>query len=424
MRRALLVVVAVAACAPPPKDLGDVALHLWRPVALDVDPLADADEIVLGVVIDGERVERTFAGGDEIALDDLRTAPSGGVVSVDVVTSSPDTVARSGPFVVDSTPGHVVGAVLAPVATALLLAAAPGAPRDRAAVCGARDGRVFVVGGAYAGATTPAPGSHVVDPIERLVRDEAGVDDGVGAACTVDEDGVVHVFGGCDADGVPHGRLSRSTDGVAYEEAVDVDGAGACGASIASAGARAAGALVVVAGDLVAVVVEHRVIARSVLPDSRDGASVGVLSADPLRVVVAGGVDDAGIAVAGSVVVTLDGGGESLTTAAGPDVSVVDGTVAVRGDEVVQLLADGAVGATLGVVADGLEAVRVVALPDGRAAVLDAAGALLDVVDDGAPPIAIDPPRPGAAIIPDRGGAIRIIGGGEAGVVVVVPRVP
>lgn len=418
--RALALVVvpgaAGVACAPPVKDLGEVELLLWQPADVDEELLA-ADEVVVTAVVDGAAQTRSFVDGAAVVLDDLRTAPTGGTLEIVVDTNGPDALARSGTVRVDGAPSPlIVPAVLAPPGEARRLVDDPADGRLDAAICGAPDGTVHVVGGAYS-AGAPAQGAFVVDAVARGVRGAEGPGAArVGAACVADEDDVV-LFGGCDADGAPQGTMFRSGDrGATWAPVVEVDGATACGAAIARV---AADAYVVVAGARAAVVEGGEVVARATLDPPRDGATIEVVATDPLRVVVTGGAD-------GALLLTRDGAALAAG-ALSPAPILVDGDVAVIGGEVVRLDGVGAARASIGPVPGAFAPARIAALPDGRAALLDDAGSRIAVVGDGAAVVALDAhgPRPGARLLVDRGGAIRLVGGaGAEGVLVVVPDAP
>ncbi len=423
-----VVLSTAGACTPPEPediDLGSVSLRVWQPKVLasgQGDLLEDAERVSITAVIDGQ--------DESLSLEDLRARgvsahAEGSDVRLTLHTvgsALPDALGRSGEVRLEPGGGELsVTALLAPPDVEHLLSDSLPNPRAAMATCASASGRVWAVGGLFAG--TLAAGSFLIDPIARKVTEGPGLpEQRAYAGCVPDESGGVYLAGGCDAAGAAVDGLVHSAGGDLSSPFVAVDpllGAG-CHTRLTRTSA----------GNIVALTTT-RLFVYSPESDEMASSSVGARRAGLLaafpgdeRVLVSGGFSDEALTlpVAGSVVYRLEDGAVADEIALPRRFTAItadaDGIVGVDGADIVRALPDGGSEVLLsGVVTAAFGPTRIAALPDGRFALLSKDGASVRVVGDGSPKtLTLDVPRPGASLHADPGGALLLLGGDVAGV--------
>jgi hypothetical protein len=424
--------LALVACVACDARLADLTVAPWQPTALaagEGDLLADAEQIDVTLVVDDVPQEFTLAGG--LRAPDRPAAPDGSRVRVELRTRGSDladALGRSGEtFVGPEDDVARVVLVLAPADLAHALSEDEPDAREGAALCAADDGRVWIIGGERAGGLLP--GSFLLSPEDR----DVGVGPGLptprsGAACVDDGDGGLWLLGGCDESGAPVDALTHASRGD-RSGTFDVEETSISGACEASLARTRDGVLLGLLGDRLFRRDAAGGVATIRLGSPRFGGKLAV-AGDGERVLLTGGYLDAGRAnaTAGASLISLAGDAieEVLELAVTPDAvgRGADGrALGVVGDDLYAFEDDGSAEVLAeDVLPASFVASDVVPLSQARWAILDDEGDQVWVGDATAgSAIALAPARPGGRLFVDPGGAIRVVGGGAAGVAVIVP---
>lgn len=423
-----LLCVGLGACDA---DLEDLRVLVWQPAQLasgSGDVLDDAAALTVHLSVDG--VPQSFSLQEGRSVTGRLAAPTGSEVQVVLTTrgtSLADAFGRSGLVRLEPGDGAVeVTVVLAPTAGIHRLSDGLPDARDGLASCGAPDGRVWLVGGNRGGGLVA--GSFVIDPRARDVLEGPGLAaDRTRASCVWDGARGVYLLGGCALDGTPAGGLLHAPTGElgeAFTERAVLAEAG-CGSRLVR---TASGVVFACTGDRLVRFApstsEETPLPLATARFSARAAAVGE------SVLLAGGfTDDASSTpVANLTLVRTGPDGIDDEVELSFEVSALGdsdsaGVLAVIGDDVVRIQADGGRDIVANsVVPAAFNPAAVSAAGESGAAVLAGDGSELLVVDSAGLDrlIPVSPARPGGALHADPGGAVRIVGGGQPGVHVIV----
>jgi hypothetical protein len=415
MKKLALIALLAAGCGQP---LSDVRLIVWQPLGLDADAFDGADEIVLTVDTDEDSREATFSSPEQVRVGGVAAPLGGGEVRF--ALRAGEAVGRAAVDVVPESPPIEATMVLAPPGVVHPHTEEPTDQRAGTTACLDPVGRLLIVSGRSGAAL--APGSLVVDPVERRVRGGPSLEQPrQRAACVAGAD-VAWLFGGCDLNEADFGELLRA-DGLGEDDAFEVVASTPGGGCDASLALLEGGGLALNYGTQVEVRNSAGEVVSTALPLSpaRFGATVVPFPGED-RFLVSGGRDVDGTPVTDSLVVRFDEGALVEVNTAPGILAAADGlgVFALDGDDILRINAD----ATTVVEADaelpaGFVAARLAAR-DGVFTVFAEDGASARAAGEVLGAFNLPAARPGGYIFPDRGGALFFVGGGAPGVDVLV----
>ena len=407
--------------------LSDVVLNVWETDAF----LDDASSARL-LVSEGDLTEvRELNEG--VALEGFSAAASEGKVELTIETQGSrlaNAVGRSGLLELNQEDETIVASlVLAEAGTLVELSEVPSDARRDIAACQSADGRVHIISGISGEVISRS--NFVLDFNARMPV--SGPELNVGrrsASCTDDGKGGILLFGGCDEADLPLGGLFRSLDGTLDAPFESIEALPDAGCGVGSVTVVGSGVTFLNFGDRIQTFENDEVFSPSfTLPNERFFAQMVPFDFENgvSRILVAGGKRANGELVEDAFTLVFDG--SNFFT--GPS---MNGRLAVRwqngvalfdGDQVLNIGANDQSEVILSGLREDLGQnfgpTQMAALPNNTFAFLSQSGSQIAILnDEGLQSVSLSPPRAGAYLFTDRGGALVVVGGGVAGVQVLV----